>query len=261
MKFKPIKIPSKSNLEKYFKFYALGSFIRPSKKKDREVNQMHVDEIYKPELDDLYLLHQYTLRYKRTTILEFGTGWSTYIFAHALDINKKKYQKDIKNLRRNNPFEVHSVDDMRKYLKISKNRLSKNLIKRSFFHFSEAEMTTFNGRICTQYKKLPLINPDLIYLDGPDQFNIKKKINGISTNHKDMMPMSCDILKIEHFLTPGTIIISDGRAANSRFLKSNLQRDWHYEYDDLNDQHLFFLKEKPLGIYNNLQIKFYTSNK
>ena len=34
-------------------------------------------------------------------------------------------------------------------------------------------MSTFNNRICTQYKNLPLCNPDFIYLDGPDQFNIK----------------------------------------------------------------------------------------
>ena len=121
-------------------------------------------------------------------------------------------------------------------------------------------MTKFNGRVCTQYKKLPLINPDLIYLDGPDQFNVKKNVNGISTNHKDMMPMSCDILKIEHFLTPGTIIISDGRAANSRFLKCNLQINWYYFYDELNDQHLFYLNEKPLGIYSAKQLDYYYKN-
>ena len=34
-----------------------------------------------------------------------------------------------------------------------------------------------------------------------------------------MMPMQCDILKIEYYLIPGTIIIADGRAANSKFLK------------------------------------------
>ena len=120
-------------------------------------------------------------------------------------------------------------------------------------------METFNGRICTTYKNLPLINPDLIYLDGPDQFNVKNKINGITTNHKDMMPMSSDILKIEHFLTPGTIIITDGRAANARFLLSNLQRKWRYKYDNKNDQSVFFLDEKPLGIYNYRQLKFYSS--
>ena len=62
-------------------------------------------------------------------------------------------------------------------------------------------MALFNDRICTQYKKLPLCNPDFIYLDGPNQFNVKKKINGISVAHKDMMPMNCDILKLEYFYT------------------------------------------------------------
>ena len=61
-------------------------------------------------------------------------------------------------------------------------------------------MTTFNDRICTQYKKLPLCNPDFIYLDS-DQFNVKNNINGISTRHKDMMPMVCDVLKMEYFYT------------------------------------------------------------
>ena len=89
-------------------------------------------------------------------------------------------------------------------------------------------MTTFKDRICTQYKKLPLCNPDFIYLDGPDQFKVKEDINGISTRHKDMMPMSCDILKFEYFYTPGTIIICDGRAANAKFLKDHFKRKWKY---------------------------------
>mgnify|MGYP001221065080 FL=1 len=257
MNFSPIKVPSKKNLKKYFIDNNLGFLVKPSEKCDRLVNEMHVKEIYKPELNDLYLLHQYTLKYKRTTILEIGTGWSTYIFAHALNINMQKYSKDIKRLRRNNHFEVHVVDDEKKFISKARSRIPKNLQKRCFFHFSKAQMTTFNDRICTEYLKLPLINPDLIYLDGPDQFKVKKNINGINIRHKDMMPMSSDILKIEHFLTPGTIIVTDGRAANARFLKANLQRDWKYFYDDINDQSLFFLKERPLGIYNKRQLDFY----
>ena len=59
-----------------------------------------------------------------------------------------------------------------KYLNI------KNPIKINY-QLSDVIMTTFNDIICTQYKKLPLCNPDFIYLDGPDQFNIKKDINVI----------------------------------------------------------------------------------
>ena len=101
-------------------------------------------------------------------------------------------------------------------------------------------MDKFNGKICTSFKKIPKNNPDFIYLDGPDQFNIKGKINGFNINQNDLMPMTSDILKIEHFLKPGTIIIVDGRASNSRFLKSNFQRKWKYSYNQKKDQHVFF---------------------
>ncbi len=119
-------------------------------------------------------------------------------------------------------------------------------------------LTTFNDRICTAYENLPLCSPDFIYLDGPDQFNVKKKINGFTTKHKDLMPMSCDLLKIEYFLTPGTIIVIDGRGANAKFLKDNFKRNWIYKNDKIYDQHIFYLNDTSLGKYNDLQLKFYS---
>ena len=74
----------------------------------------------------------------------------------------------------------------------------------------------------------------------------------------EMMPMSADILKYENFLTPGTIILSDGRTANTRFLKNNFQRKWEYKEDKVNDQNYFYLKESFLGKINKLQLKFYS---
>ena len=59
-------------------------------------------------------------------------------------------------------------------------------------------MGTFNGRACTYYDPLPNLCPDLIYLDGPDQFSASGDARGVSTNHKDRMPMSADILVFEH---------------------------------------------------------------
>ena len=82
-------------------------------------------------------------------------------------------------------------------------------------------MTKFNGRVCTQYKKLPLINPDLIYLDGPDQFNVKKNVNGISTNLGCMMQIvdvqSCTLCVFgtadcpECLYQPGLALFATGR--------------------------------------------------
>ena len=125
------------------------------------------------------------------------------------------------------------------------------------FQFSDVIMSSFNKRIVTEYKKLPLCNPDFIYLDGPNQFKVKGDINGISTRHNDMMPMVCDILKFEYFLTPGTIIVTDGRAANAKFLKDNFKRNWTYKSDVSQDQHIFYLNDPCLGKYNRLQLEFY----
>ena len=46
------------------------------------------------------------------TILEFGVGKSSNIFANALLMNKKKYSLFVsENLRKKNLYEVHSVDN------------------------------------------------------------------------------------------------------------------------------------------------------
>ena len=111
-------------------------------------------------------------------------------------------------------------------------------------------MTLFNNRIATEYRSIPMINPDFIYLDGPARFSVHGNINGITTDHGDMMSMACDTRKSEHFLTPGTIIFVDGRTINPRFLKASFQRGWSYECERDVDQHIFTLKEEALGIYN-----------
>tara|TARA_B100001057_G_scaffold499219_2_gene609052 strand:- start:5246 stop:6049 length:804 start_codon:yes stop_codon:yes gene_type:complete len=262
-----LKRPTPKNnkyLENFFIKKGLKFLVDQSKKIKPSVNEMRLVEPTMPELDDLYNLYQYILLNKRTTVLEFGSGWSTLIFSLALKELKNKFSNDIKKLRRNNPFELFVIENEKKYLNITRNRIQKfnkylrikNPIKINF-NLTDVEMSTFNDRICTQYKKLPLCNPDFIYLDGPSQFNVKKDINGISTRHKDMMPMVADILRLEHYYTPGTIIVCDGRGANAKFLKDNFQRNWKYVNDKKSDQHIFLLKDQILGKYNKLQVKFY----
>jgi len=160
------------------------------------------------------------------------------------------------NLRRANAFEIHAVDDMPEYVEITRNRISKDLASRVNFMVAPVSMTTFSGRICTEYESIPNICPDFIYLDGPSQHSAVGKINGISTAHSDRLPMASDILKIEHFLLPGTLILIDGRTANTRFLIANLQRNWVHAHDPVGDVHTLELVERPLGPYNQLQVDF-----
>ena len=188
--------------------------------------------------------------------MEFGIGWSSIVMANELQHNINNYLSKTENLRMSNAGQIHCLDNSKRWAKKMSLKLKKysKIVK---LNYSEVYMDKFNGKICTSFKKLPKVNPDFIYLDGPDQFNIKGSINGFNIDKNDLMPMTCDLLKIEHFLKPGTIIVVDGRASNSRFLKSNFQRNWKYSYNELNDQHVFFLNEKPLGQLNKRQIDFY----
>lgn len=257
-----IKIPYKSEkqLSEYFRDKNLGLIVDEYKKESKNLH--HGTKIYKrikaypPRLDNLFLVNYIIEKYKRVTCLEFGTGWSSLVISHALLKNKQKYSKQIKNLRFSNPFELHVVDSQKKFIEISKKRIKNDSIKSKFYN-SPIVACNWNGVICNEYKKLPNVNPDFIYLDGPDHKDIKGSINNISPSYNDFMPLNCDLLKIEYYLTPGTIILIDGRSANAKFLKLNFNRNWSHTYDKLREHHIFYLNDDPLGKHNKKQLKFY----
>lgn len=250
----------KRSIAKYIEKHGLDRLILPESHKPLGVNEA-VDPShttpYAPEWDDLIRLHALMLERRITTVLEFGCGYSTLIMAHALSVNARKHGSFVSsNLRRHNPFEIHTVDDMPEYLASTREKIPEDLRSHVHFHETGVAMTTFNGRIATEYGTLPNICPDFIYLDGPSQHSVKGDIGGITTAHPDRLPMACDLLKMEHFLLPGTLILVDGRTANARFLQTNFQRGWRHRHDKKGDVHLFELTEPPLGPYNKRQIDY-----
>lgn len=214
-------------------------------------------EPFRPEWLDLTRLFALIRLRRITSVLEFGCGFSTVVMAHALALNEQRDGVVVREtLRRTDPFRLHVVDDMQQYLDLTRGRLSQELRSRVSFHHAPVHMTTFDSRICTEYESLPNVCPDFIYLDGPSQDSAVGEVSGISTRHPDRLPMACDILKIEHFLLPGTLVLTDGRTANARFLKANLQREWRHEHDEEGDVHYFEMIEEPLGKWNRRQIEF-----
>lgn len=216
-------------------------------------------EPYAPNLNDLVRLHHLVLSRRVTSILEFGVGKSTVIFDHALNLNRDRLsQRASESFRITDPFKCYSVDNSKHWLsKVKKESDTKNVI----FHFSECVVSTFNGRMCTFYTKLPNVTPNLIYIDGPDQFTPTGEVNGLHTRSPTRLSMSADVLILEHFLLPGTLIVVDGRAANARFLRCNLQRNWVYDYCEDSDQHFFELIEEPLGWLNKKFLDFTLGSK
>lgn len=226
-----------------------------SLKSPYESVDIHRKTQFPSEYDDLIRLHYLIRQRKVTTILEFGVGRSTIVFNHALENNKKNFNDFVEaNLRRSNPFECHSIDN--NIFWINKVRETYRNLHHVSFHCFDVKMTIINNRICTLYNNLPNVCPDFIYLDGPDQFSVQGDVNGIHSRHPDRLPMAADLLLIEYYLLPGTLIVIDGRTANARFLLNNLQRKWEYTWLEEYDQHFFELVEEPLGIYNKKQLSF-----
>ena len=117
------KIESKKNILQYFRGLKIFSeLLKPSAE-------------FLPNFEDLYFIHKLIVLNKRLTILEFGTGWSTFVIKNAIEINKKKYFNLINKLRMANKFEIFVVDDSKKYLAISKNRINKFYGKNNGVHF------------------------------------------------------------------------------------------------------------------------------
>ena len=251
---------SNKNIEKFFLRKGLKQIVTESNKKiPSYIDQRTMKIPQPPDLKDLYRLYMFIILNKRTTVLEFGTGYSTLVMHYALMENRKKFGSRKPFPRCENPYEIFAIDNNKYFFNISKNRIkkiSKDYKKVNFF-YSKANMTLYNSNFAVEFQKLPLVNPDFIYLDGPSQWGPTSKKNNFTTAHPDMMPMSCDIAKFENFLTPGTIIVSDGRTANSIFLKNCFKRNWRFFHDKINDQCYFLLNEKAFGPHNHKQINFY----
>ena len=62
---------------------------------------------------------------KRLTVLEFGSGWSTFIISLGLSENYTNYNLQTKKLRKSNNFTVFSIDNSKKIFIFDKKKNSK----------------------------------------------------------------------------------------------------------------------------------------
>ena len=218
-------------------------------------------EAYPPDYDDLARLHALVTKRKILNILELGSGKSSIVFGDALRQNRDRFEKNITGIRRANPFRLISIESEEKYrIEVTNECKKRGLENFVEIFFSEATQTTYAGQICGQYKNIPSSCPDLIYVDGPMPMSYQ---NGSSQymdmRHNEVTNITCDVLRIEPILLPGTIIIIDGATNNSRFIRNNLKRCWE-SYEDTNaDYTIMILDEAPLGDIHKRQLKFQNS--
>lgn len=242
----------------YFSFFHLWDLCDEFRLSDQP--PIEFDETFSPlapDLKDLARLHYVALKRKSFCILELGSGYSTLIFAHAMQTLQSLYGEQIVDLTRiDKPFHVYSVDEQERYKDAARERIPKALREHVTMSHSDVDMVIVDGQPSTIYKVLPDVLPDLIYVDGPSTHACTKNINGISLCRPERMPMSSDLIKLEFFLEPGCCILFDGRTANARFLYSRLKRSWNMEQNIENDICILELNEQPLGALNQNKMKF-----
>ncbi len=215
------------------------------------------DKPFEPKVDDLCRLHWLALHRRTVSVLEYGSGFSTAIFAHALSLLDRFYGDWAKKkLRCQKPFHVHSVEEEQSFLDVTANRLSAELKPFASLYRSSVELTQIDSRFVTLYSNSPNISPDLIYLDGPSQYATTQEVRGFTIANPERMPIAADIVTFEFFLQPGTLVVIDGRTANARFLQAYLKRNWAYHHEAAGDVHLFELQEEPFGSINKRQMDF-----
>ena len=213
--------------------------------------------VYAPYLKELYSLYTKVRNNKIVAIMEFGSGWSTLVLAKALDENRLSFQQYVnENIRHPNPFSLMTVDCSKEFQNLAIERVSEAYSEVTILPvISEARMSILSGQICHLFDVIPPFTADFIYLDGPDCDQVSGDVHGFSVRFGSEdrsfgLPMAADLLLLEPYLWPGTLLVIDGRGANANFLKYNFKRNWLYQYEKENDQHVFRLLEEPFGKFS-----------
>jgi predicted O-methyltransferase YrrM len=186
---------------------------------------------WRANFEDLQFLYELILNKKISTILEFGTGFSTIVMAAALKFNSKH--------KKNN--KIYTLETEKKWIVPVKKKLMKYKKYSEIIH-SKCDVQLIDMSLCSVYRRLPNIIPDLIYLDGPDPDSVKSKIFNLNYE-KTNNPVSADILLYEYRLKPGAIIVVDGRPNNVIFLKNHLKRKYKFQFQRLYSRSIFELQE------------------
>ena len=216
---------------------------------------------YQPEINDLYFLYSLVREKAVVSVLEFGSGWSTLALAIALNENFVEFgDLHTKTIRHPNPFQLLTLDASEKWQGVALSRLTEMERLRVSSKVVTPQLGFFEGSYCHFNDFIPNFTPDLIYLDGPDHDQVTGEESGFKYDERFTPPMSADLLRIEPYLWPETIIVADGRTSNVRFLESRFKRNWQVLHDPFGDRSLFRINEPAFGIISEEHINFRLSH-
>jgi hypothetical protein len=174
----------------------------------------------KPEAWDLAFLYRLVRTKRPDCVLEFGSGFSTIAIAEALS--------------RNGTGRLYSLETSERWAANTARKLPQHLRSVVDLRPARAEITVHNGQVCSFYRELPNIDPQIVYLDGPDPMDVEGAHRGIAfplETAANRSIVAADILLYEFSFAPGATIVIDGRANNVAFLCANLKRRWRLTRD------------------------------
>lgn len=169
-----------------------------------------------PEWADLLNLYQLVRAHRPRTIMEFGSGCSTVVLAHALRRNRDEFAIEGR---------LHSMERDAGWLDVSRRALPDDL--RSFveFHYLADAPYPLGGVDNAVHPVAPGIIPDMIYVDdvgGPDRH----------------LP-TADPAVLDRFATDGLVIVVDGRPKAVEHLQTGLTAGYRYAYNPTHGYSIF----------------------
>ena len=213
---------------------------------------------YAPIHQDLYSIYENVIDSNCVSVLEIGSGYSTAVLALALFQNKIKLQDKYEiEVGLKGAFKLISIEASNYFAELTLKRIPDEIKSSVSMHVSSPFLSSFNGQVCSFFPDFPFFHADFVYLDGPDPDQVVTlKCYDFKENNIPIEPMSGDLLRIENFIRPGTLVCVDGRGSNAKFLQQNFRRSWKYYYNSDLDQHFFKLQEKVSGRKTEAHLKF-----
>ena len=220
-------------------------------------SRIRTNLVFEPDISDLYRLYSFVIDNCVTSILEFGSGWSTFALSLGLKEIRKQYGGEYTGYQRNpHPFRICTVDNSPEFVKLALSRLDSEMVDSIDVHIASPVLTTVGSNPVSLWNPVPRFDFDLIYLDAPEPEQIVTSPLQLPIATLHDLPIAGDLVVNEPYIHPETSIIIDGRTANSRYLKLSLQRNWSFQTFPDADFTLLHLSEEPLGRINAEHIEF-----
>ncbi len=153
---------------------------------------------FPPDFADLERLHRAVRALRPNRVLEMGSGWSTYVLAHAI--------------AENGAGSLLSVDADEAWASANRRALPEAWRENVEIRHTPARIGTIGAVPVLEHVGLPEESFDFLYLDGPALY--------------PMVRVAADVLRLEPHMAPGATLVVDGRHENVLFLADRLERSW-----------------------------------